>query len=317
MGTKSIVCIGDVSVDNFYEITPSSNGLKSNLNGSICFKHGDKINVDKIYRFYGGSALNCAIGFSKIGLDTKIASVLGDDHEGFEIIKYLNSHKVNTYSTRRAGNTNQATILIVDGERTILSYHEERNYNILKPSKTDWIYLASAGKDSDDLLVYVRKKLEEGTRLAFNPGSWEILNFDKFVPILKFCDILIVNKTEAGMLFGNNSIVEMLKKSEEKGARISIITDGKNGTYIRTQNQSFHVSIYPSKSIDPTGAGDAFSSAMVGSYLLGNSLETSLKWGMINAAHIVEQIGANKGLLSKKELEELTKEVKSIKISKV
>ena len=58
--------------------------------------------------------------------------------------------------------------------------------------------------------------------------------------------------------------------------------------------------------INRTGAGDSFT-ATVASYLtMGNTtLKDAMKRGLINAAYVVQQVGAQKGLLTKEELEKI------------
>ena len=52
-----------------------------------------------------------------------------------------------------------------------------------------------------------------------------------------------------------------------------------------------------------TGAGDAFASTVTAMLAIGMSVPDALVRGPINSAMVVQQIGAQKGLLSRKELE--------------
>ena len=53
------------------------------------------------------------------------------------------------------------------------------------------------------------------------------------------------------------------------------------------------------KTVDATGAGDAFASGFLGLYLKGASIEKSLKMGIRNSANVVRFVGTTKGLLKK------------------
>ncbi len=60
----------------------------------------------------------------------------------------------------------------------------------------------------------------------------------------------------------------------------------------------------PATPIDRTGAGDAFASTFTSAIALGLSPAEALSWGPINSMSVVQEIGAQKGLLSRAQLEE-------------
>ena len=63
----------------------------------------------------------------------------------------------------------------------------------------------------------------------------------------------------------------------------------------------------PKPPFERTGAGDAFASTFVASLIKGNTIEGALQWAPINSMSVVQQVGAQKGLLSEEELNELLK----------
>lgn len=94
-----------------------------------------------------------------------------------------------------------------------------------------------------------------------------------------------------------------------RGPKIVVITNGKEGVYAADKNGIlFHPSV-----IGPTvctlGAGDAFGSAFVGWLLHGNSIEDSLRSGIINSSSVVGYIGTKTGLLERDELQKRIKEL--------
>ena len=56
--------------------------------------------------------------------------------------------------------------------------------------------------------------------------------------------------------------------------------------------------------LERTGAGDAFASTFVAALALGLSPEEAIRWAPINSASVVQYVGAQKGLLTKEELEQ-------------
>ena len=61
----------------------------------------------------------------------------------------------------------------------------------------------------------------------------------------------------------------------------------------------------PAPPKERTGAGDAFASTFVAALAKGNTLEGALQWAPINSMSVVQQTGAQAGLLKQEEIEEL------------
>ena len=60
----------------------------------------------------------------------------------------------------------------------------------------------------------------------------------------------------------------------------------------------------PSDPVDRTGAGDAFASTFTAAIALGKTPDEALAWGPINSMSVVQYVGAQKGLLSREQLEQ-------------
>jgi sugar/nucleoside kinase (ribokinase family) len=308
MEKTSILCFGDSTIDRILEIDHQEASLICNRRSKekeLCFNYGEKIPIKKIDRSFGGSALNTAVGFDKLGLQTHISTVFGNDSDGKELIGFLNDLNIDLRGSLVVGDTNQSSIIIYEGERTILSYHEKRDYSQVNPPKTDWVYFASAAKGSEAMVKKILQFKNSGTKIAFNPGSWQLKRFDQFLEIAQNCEIFILNKAEADLVLSpDNNIGKQIEKALGMGAKIVMITDAANGAYIGTREETFHMNILATSVIDPTGAGDAFSCAFVGAIINGETPQQAAKWGMINSASAIETIGATSGLLSENQIQD-------------
>jgi sugar/nucleoside kinase (ribokinase family) len=102
---------------------------------------------------------------------------------------------------------------------------------------------------------------------------------------------------------------DLLKKMYDLGPKIVVITDGPEGAYAYDGKDTYFIKPYP----DPkppysrTGAGDAFASTFVSAIILGKTLEEALAWAGVNAMAVVQEVGANIGLLTRPKLEEYLK----------
>ena len=60
----------------------------------------------------------------------------------------------------------------------------------------------------------------------------------------------------------------------------------------------------PKPPLERTGCGDAFASTFMSALMLGKSPEEALLWAPINPMWVVQHVGAQKGLLTRAELED-------------
>ena len=75
-------------------------------------------------------------------------------------------------------------------------------------------------------------------------------------------------------------------------ARSAVVTGGDRGAWVGQAGQARHVAARPATAVDSTGAGDAFTGAMVVALSLGRELTEAAAWGAAAAAYAVERPGA-------------------------
>lgn len=254
--------------------------------------YGGKTPVEKIAWSLGGNAANVSVGLTRLGIPTGLMTVFGDDDRGAWIKRQLLENKVDlSESLIETGLiSNLSTILVYNSERTILSYHGPSQTEINTVPKAQWLYLTSApGRDSAKLFKTVANIFVENLhppKLAFNPNFEDIKKGPEFLrPVLSVTDVLILNKEEFETL-------------GTKGPKITVVTDGANGVTLYEGEKTLTKAAVPVKMVEPTGAGDAFSSGFLAALYLGKDLDTALDWGVKNAASVVSKIGAIEGLLT-------------------
>ncbi len=94
-----------------------------------------------------------------------------------------------------------------------------------------------------------------------------------------------------------------------RGPKFVVVTNGKEGVYVATKKEIlFHPAVV-GPCICTLGAGDAFGSTFVGWLLNGNSVEDSMRAGVINSSSVVGYIGTKTGLLEYKALQKRIKEL--------
>lgn len=270
---------------------------------------GDKIPYDFSTLVPGvGNAANAAVAAARLGLSAGFVSNVGKDRYGEETLASFAREGVDTtYIVVNDGiPTNHHFVLWYESERTILIRHEAYSYVI--PEGFDapkWIYLSSTGENAesfhDTLTQWLGKHPE--TKLAFQPGTFQIkMGREKLVALYAATEVFASNKEEAQTILGvgETDITTLLHNMRALGPKTVLITDGPNGAYAYDGAQMLTVPMYPDQqpAYDRTGAGDAMSATFVVALALGKSLEEALLWGPVNAMAVVQEIGAQKGLLT-------------------
>ena len=118
--------------------------------------------------------------------------------------------------------------------------------------------------------------------------------------------IVYMNKEESQRLLKTkeNEVKKLLAGLRALGPKLAVITDGKAGAYLGTETGDWFIPIYPDPAppVDRTGAGDAFSATFTAALALGETPLDAFTWAPINSMSVVQYVGAQAGLLTKKEL---------------
>lgn len=308
------LAIGDITIDAFIKLKNAN--LNCNLkkeNCELCLPFGGKIPYEYLSLIpASGNSTNVAIAVQKIGINSGLVSFIGKDLNGKKCLKSLKENKVSTkyINTQKNKETNCNFILYYENERTILTKHTQFNYSLPKLKKIDYIYLSSLAENSInyhfEILEFLNKNPE--TKLIFQPGTFQIeLGAEKLKEIYKRTEIFFANVEEAQKITNlkEKNILTLAEKIENLGPKIIIISDGTNGAYLYHNNELWHLPIYQNvEVIDKTGAGDAFAAGVVAGLIFNLPPLEAFKWGPINAFGVIQKIGAQNGLLSKKEIED-------------
>ena len=312
------LAIGDIVIDAFIKLKDAQiEGVPDTSSYKICLPFAEKVPYEDVFVIPAvGNAGNAAVSSARIGLKTALVTNIGDDREGEDCLATLKREKVNIGFVKINGNskTNYHYVLWYGAERTILIKHQDYNYILPKIGNPKWIYFSSVNETAFPFHNVLADYLDAHTdiKFAFQPGKFEIkLGKEKLARLYKHSKMFFCNVEEAEKILGieNLDVKELLKKMHELGPETVVITDGPSGAYAYDGTDIYFIKPYP----DPkppysrTGAGDAFSSTIVSAIILGKTLPEAIAWGGINAMSVVQQVGAQKGLLSREKIEEYLK----------
>ncbi|MBI2020856.1 carbohydrate kinase family protein [Candidatus Daviesbacteria bacterium] len=314
-----LISIGDATIDNFVQIHDAE--VRCNIDKTeckLCVDYGDKIAVDSLVHLVAGNAANNAVGGSRLKLKSAIYVNVGSDPSGKQIVDKLKEEGVSTrYIVVNKGmESNLSTVLNFQGERTIFVYHQAWKYQLPDLEQTRWIYLTSLSDSftKSNLLNELNAYLERaGAKLLYNPGTYQIQAGVKKNPrLLSLTELFIVNLEEAKRILGHKDeedlpIKKLLKGICDLGPKMTIITDGKEGSYGFDGEKYYHLGIFPAKLVEMTGAGDAYATGVLAGLFHGQNLSEAMRWGAANGAAVVEQIGPQAGLLTYDEMQQRLK----------
>ncbi len=313
------VAIGETTIDAFIKLENADvNCDIDRKNCKICLPFAAKVPYEFVIEVPAvGNAGNASVAASRLGLKSALVANVGRDSDGEKCLGVLKTEGVSTeyVGIQEDKKTNYHYVLWYEDDRTILQKHSEFKYRLPDIGEPNWIYLTSLGKDSDQYHGEITEYLKSFSdiKLAFQPGIFQIsLGKAMLRDIYQRSDIFFCNLEEAGRILGLDTlgINELLKRVHALGPKIVVITDGPKGAYAFDGKDVWFQPPYPDPKppFERTGAGDAFSSTTVAALALGNDLPTALSWGAINSMSVVQQVGAQKGLLSRLQIEKYLKD---------
>lgn len=279
---------------------------------------GEKLRVQEVVESSGGGAANTSVGLARLGCDACFEGVVGSDQWGEQLMKNLHNEGVNTECAMIVDNEVSSFSIILNtgsGERIILydpgtnAHLHETNFDKEYASNMDWVYLNHIQEDSctiqDDITEILTSDAD--VCLTWNPGGCQIdkgLEPENNNRLAAHTDLLLLNKSEALRFTKTETIEQAIQTLLEHGVKNVCITDGKNGVTACDGKKMYRCSAVKGVHvIDTTGAGDAFGTGATWALLQGMPLPEAIKAGSINAASVVEKVGAQAGLLTHTEMQ--------------
>jgi len=325
-----VIAIGGAVLDfTFYTDQGKVFSTPENLTAQrmLGFEYGAKISPTESHLTLGGGAANAAVSLTRLGFIAAIATRLGADEAGKEILAKLKKEKISGQFVQldRQAPTGYSFIVALDKkEREHVIFAERGAFNnfVFKPKdfaglKCPWLYLTSlSGKDwQKNLKAIFNFAKSRDIKIFWNPGAVQLASGKRVLAnFLKQTQILMVNKDEAielalsGVKLGRknpnhlNRPIYLLNILQEWGPKLVIITDGKKGAWGYDGKKILRQKILRAKMINTTGVGDAFGSGFLAGLLAEKDVSRALKWGMANSAAVLTRVGAETGLLTRKEL---------------
>lgn len=278
---------------------------------------GEKLTTDGYVLDTGGSGANVALGLRKAGYRVWFHTGIASDVFGEYLRLSLQNSDVDLDEGEYGDQTPLSVILRIGGERTIITGRSVRSSMPTALPATGWLHIGPLHGDLEaGLTKILAHQVKTGQDLSMNPSIDMINDRSRpFLSLIKNTSIIFLNRSEALALTRlpqRSSPKEIITSIIRLGSKIVCLTDGEHGAYVGTSNRSWFAPALTARfeRIDATGAGDAFTSGFLASYLADRDsgldieplLEQSLTAAVANSGSTVTAIGGQAGTLTLEEM---------------
>lgn len=244
----------------------------------------------------GGAPTNVAAAIAALGGKVALAAKVGKDPFGTQLIDVMKDFNVDTTFMLQDA-THFTTIAFVslmdNGERDFVFSRgadgqlSEADIASINVDDYNIVHFGSAtgfleGPLKQAYTSLLQSAIAHNCCISFDPNYRHLLfkdNTESFVTqswyFLKNCNFFKVSDEEAMLLTNTSTVAEAASLLLEKTTATFTITLGKDGTMLGFNNSTEIIPSIPIKPIDTTGAGDAFTGAVL--YQLRNSTLAEIK----------------------------------------
>lgn len=273
----------------------------------------------------GGAPANVAVALARLGVPAQLRAVVGDDPFGERLRMRLASEGVDVSAMR-----------IAEGEPTTVAFawsdgHGNGHFRIhrhadvlLSPEDVTRASLEGAGAivvgsvamcaepSKSAVLTALRHAMALNIPIVadvnIRPGpgvSMDELRISA-AALISSARLVKLSVDDARELWGATTIHEASDALDQFAPGLAVITDGGRGAALRTPQGLVERDVFEVDAIEPTGAGDAFTAAMIACLIekgWASGDESDLRFAMAAGALATTRPGAMDGLPSRTQVE--------------
>jgi len=249
----------------------------------------------------GGSAVNVAIGVTRLGMRSAIIAKVGFDSFGRIVVDELLKENVDISGLRICFDQTGFTIVAINKRGDIVMYGYKGAAEKLEPrdlseyaiSRARWIHIASLRLDTTLHAIELARK--HGLTISWDPGRvLAMKGLEVLRSIVEKVDFVLANEVEVQLLTGHSDYRDAADKLLDIGARVVVVKRGAHGVFVKSPEFTGEIPAYRvDKVVDTTGAGDAFAAGLITGLLRGYSLRKAVQYANAVAALKVSRLGSH------------------------
>ena len=280
----------------------------------------ETVYVDIVGVYPGGMGANVAVALARLGVPVAFVGKIGNDDSGRVLLENLQRNGVDVSNVKVESLSSLQTLILISrkGERRLFALGLPNSaLSISSPNEIDWelirkceiVYIGEVFTEISSTIASYAKNA--GKKIVYRPGvPYFKLGIEKLHDTLQHVDILILNEIGWNALQRNSKAkLEDLTDIQAYGPSVVILTKGSEGCEVLDGETRFKMRVpsYLSKRfrvVDPTGAGDSFSAALIKKLLEKASLKEAVYFAQVAAYITCSRMGASPAFPTLKEVEE-------------
>ena len=278
----------------------------------------DSYAIDRIVPTVGGSGANVSTILSRLGVPTKLITLLGKDMLGDFLLDHCRKNGIDTSDIIRSGQVDSPLsigLVQEDGERSFVvsksssTFHfgiQDVNLTALKGAKLLTVASIFIMPQFDDLgltKLFSTAKQEGLIICADMMKSRSDERIDAIANALTYVDYFFANYEEAAFLTNREDINDITGVLLSAGVKTVIVKMGKNGCHVKNATFCESFSAYCNdKPVDTIGAGDNFAAGFITALLAGKPLADCARFANATAAISVSEAGSTGGVKNKEQV---------------
>jgi ribokinase len=264
----------------------------------------------------GGKGSNQAVGVARLGADSSLVGIIGDDKLGEIATDLYALENVNTQYLKK-------TRELATGVGFIILDQAGRNGIILDMSANrlmdeDFVDLAEDRIAHSQVVMSVLEipvvAAARAMELGRKHGVLTMLNPAPAAPlsdhVIRNVDVITPNETELRILLGlapddPTPTRELAYELRGRGAKNILVTMGEKGSLVLTNTEEVHIPSISIKVVDTTGAGDSYNAGLAIALAEGKDIVTAARFAACSGALACTRLGVIPSLPTLSAVEEL------------
>lgn len=307
---KSILGIGNALTD-ILAVLPDDSLLRKYHLPKGSMQHVDMETGDRIWQALkpigvkyvaGGSAANTICCASIFGMPSAFIGKIGDDELGNLFKSDQEQYGVKSILLKSKHSSGRSMVFVSGGnaERTFAVYLGAALDLVPEDLQPEWFkgydYFHVEGYLVQNQAL-IRRAVElakdAGCIISLDMASYNVVESNEaFLHDIvdRYVDIVFANETEA-RAFTKLSTPQDALNEIAAHCQTAVVKVGKDGSYVKSGDESYEIAPWPADTLDATGAGDTYAAGFLYAHSLGLPLRVCGEAGSIIAAKVVEVVG--------------------------
>lgn len=272
--------------------------------------------IDNEYSFIpGGKGANSALAFAKLGAECFFCTRLGDDENGRVLKDFYRESNIHTdyiYTDPDAPTGLAVVIVESDGSNRIVVYPgANRNLSHADAQKAfackpDAVFLQFEAADFDTAVQFTALAKDNNIPVYLDAAP---ANSSYDLSRLEELTVFSPNETETEIFTGinpdseENCLLACRKLSQKVKFKYCVLKLGGRGAYVYDGEKGRLCQPYPTKVVDTTAAGDAFTAALTIKHLQTGDIDSACRFANKVGAYTVSKQGASSSIPTLDEIE--------------